>query len=143
MENKVSWKVNSKVIGRPFLPILVLFVVSGLFIVVARPFLAEAKFDYRVLLAGNVLLFGVTAFSFYLYTKALRNNNAHAFVRMMYSSLLVKMFACLLATLIYAWFAGRQVNRNGIFGCFGLYMLYTWLEVRILMQSSKKSPKNV
>jgi len=139
MENKA----NLKLTGRPFLPILAVFVVSSLFIVVARPVLAEGKFDYCVLLAGNILLFGVTAISFYLYSKALRNNNPHAFVRMMYSSLLVKMFACLLATLIYAWLAGRQVNRNGIFGCFGLYLLYTWLEVRVLMQLSKKSPKNV
>jgi hypothetical protein len=61
----------------------------------------------------------------------------------MYGSLVIKMFACLLATLAYASLAAKQVNRNGIFGCFGLYILYTWLEVRILMQLSKKSPKNV
>lgn len=134
MENKVS--------GRPFLPILAVFIFSSLFIVAARSLLAEGRFDHRVLLAGNVLLFGVTAFSFYLYTKALRNNNMHAFLRMMYGSLLIKMFACLLATLVYAYLAGRQVNRNGILGCFVLYILYTYLEVRILLQSNRKSPKN-
>jgi hypothetical protein len=140
MENKDS--------GRSFLPskffrvISVVFILSSLFFVVARPLLAEGGFDHRVLLAGNALLFGVTAFSFYLYTKALRNNNMHAFLRMMYGSLLIKMFACLLATLAYAWLAGRQVNRNGIFGCFVLYILYTYLEVRILMQLNRKSPKN-
>ncbi len=135
MENKVG--------NRSFLPILVIFVVSSLFIVLAQPLLVEGRFDYRVLLVGNILLFGVTAISFYLYTKALRNNNPHAFVRMMYGSLLVKVFVCLAATFVYASFAGRLVNRNAIFGCFGLYFLYTWLEVRILMQLSKKSPKNV
>src|SRR5258707_6103603 len=135
MENKVG--------NRSFLPILVIFVVSSLFIVLAQPLLVEGRFDYRVLLVGNILLFGVTAISFYLYTKALRNNNPHAFVRMMYGSLLVKVFVCLAATLVYASSAGRLVNRNAIFGCFGLYFLYTWLEVRILMQLSKKSPKNV
>jgi len=135
MENKVG--------SRPFLPIGVVFIVISLFIVLARPLLAEGRFDYRVMLGGNILLFGVTAVSFYLYTKALRNNNPHAFVRMMYGSLLVKIFACLLATLIYAWMAGPAVSRNAIFGCFGLYVVYTWLEVKILMQLSKKSPKNV
>src|SRR5215475_4502015 len=134
MENKAG--------NKSFLPIGVVFVVFSLFIIVARSFLTENRVDYRVLLGGNVLLFGVTAVSFYLYTKALRNNNPHAFVRMMYGSLLIKMFACLIATFIYASLAGRMVNRNGIFGCFGLYILYTWLEVRILMQISKKSPKN-
>ena len=134
MENKVG--------TRSFLPIGVVFVVSSLFIVAARTLLSEKGFDYRVLLAGNVLLVGVTAVSFYLYTKTLRNNNPHAFVRVMYGSLLIKMFACLLATLIYAWIAGGGVSRNAIFGCFGLYIIYTWLEVKILMQLSKKSPKN-
>lgn len=135
MENKAG--------NKSFLPIGVVFVVFSLFIVVARSLLAGNRIDYRVLLGGNVLLFGVTAVSFYLYTKALRNNNPHAFVRMMYGSLLVKMFACLLATLIYAWAAGPAVSRNAIFCCFGLYLVYTWLEVKILMQLSKKSPKNV
>lgn len=140
MENKVSGQ--SFLPGASIRPILVVFVLSCLFIAVARPLLTEARLDYRVLLAGNVLLFGVTAFSFYLYTKALHNNNMHAFVRMMYSSLLIKMFACLLATLVYAYFAGRQVNRNGILGCFVLYILYTYLEVRILLRLNRKSPKN-
>jgi len=135
MENKAGIK--------SFLPIGVVFLVFSLFFVAGRPLLAQGRVDYRVLLGGNILLFGVTAISFYLYTKALRNNNPHAFVRMMYGSLLVKMVACLVATLIYAWVAGPTVNKNGIFGCFALYVVYTWLEVKILMQLSKKSPKNV
>lgn len=135
MENKVG--------NRPFLPIGVVFVLLSLVIVLARMPLVAARFDYRVLLGGNLLLFGVTAISFYLYSKALRGNNPHAFVRMMYGSLLVKMFACLAATLFYAWWAGPAVSRNAIFGCFGLYIIYTWLEVKILMRLSKKSSQNV
>jgi hypothetical protein len=36
------------------------------------------------------------------------------------------------------------VNRNGILSCFILYILYTFMEVRILLQLSKpkKSTKN-
>jgi hypothetical protein len=134
MENKAG--------NRSFLPIGIVFVLSSLFIVLARPLLAEGRIDYRVLLAGNVLLFGVTAVSFYLYNKSLRNNNPYAFVRIMYGSLLIKVFTCLLATVIYAWAARGAVSRNAIFGCFGLYIVYTWLEVRILMRLSRKSPKN-
>lgn len=141
MENKVSRKALQLIV--------LVFILCTIFIFLARAVvqnlhpLEEARVDFRVLLGGNVLLFGVTAISFLLYSKALRNNNPHVFVRMMYGSLLVKMFACLLATLIYAWFAGRSVNKNAIFGCFGLYVLYTWLEVKMLMAMSKKSPKNV
>ncbi len=129
--------------GRAFLPILLLFILSGLFIVLARPLLEGWNADHRVLLVGDGLLFAVTAISYYLYTKALRNSNTHAFLRTMYSSLLVKMFVCLIATFIYASIAGRAVNKNGVLGCFILYIFYTFLEVKTLMQLTKKAPKNV
>ena len=95
--------------------------------------------DYRVLLTGNLLLFLVTSVSFFLYVKGLRNQNMNAFIRVMYGSLLLKFFVCLVAVLIYAMIARMAVNRNGILGCFILYVLYTFLEVRILLQKSKKN----
>ena len=99
----------------------------------------ESKTDYRVLLVGNGLLFLVTAISFYLYSKGLHDNNLHIFMRVMYGSLLVKFFVCLVAVLIYGYMARQAVNRNGVLGCFVLYMLYTFLEVRILLRLSKKN----
>lgn len=92
-----------------------------------------------MLLAGNILLFAVTTVSFILYVKELGNKNVHAFVRVMYGSLLVKLMVCLVAVLIYAAIARAAVNRNGIFGCFILYVLYTWLEVRILLRLMKRA----
>ncbi len=92
-------------------------------------------------MAGNAILFGVTTISFILYSKALRNANIQVFLRMVYGSLLVKMLVCLLATGLYAWLAG-PVNRNAILGSFVLYILYTYLEVKVLLQLSKKSSKD-
>ncbi len=132
MENKAS--------GRPFLPILLVFILTSLLILAGHGFLAERKTDPSVLLVGNGLLFLVTAVSFYLYSKGLHNNNIQAFLRVMYGSLLVKFFVCLVAVLIYGAVARQAVNRNGILGCFVLYMLYTFLEVRILLYLSKKKP---
>jgi len=131
--------MGNKVSGRSFLPILLVFIFSSLFIWFARPMLAGWNTDYRVMLVGNGLLFGVTGISYWLYTKALQNANVHAFLRMMYGSLLIKMLVCLIATAIYAYMAGRGVNRNGVIGCFVLYILYTFFEVKILMQSSKNA----
>jgi len=99
--------------------------------------------DYRVLLIGNSLLFGVTYVSFLLHIKGLRNPNPHVFVRTMYGSLLVKMLICLAAVMIYAMASGGMINRNGIIACFVLYLIYTVLEVRVLQQLYKKRTKNV
>lgn len=130
--------MENKVTGRSFRPILLVFVLSSLFIYVLRQLLGGWNADYRVLLVGNGILFLVTGISFRLYTKALQNANVHAFLRVMYGSLLIKMLVCLTATFIYAFMAGRAVNRNGVIGCFVLYILYTFFEVKILTNLSKK-----
>ncbi|HVS97821.1 MAG TPA: hypothetical protein VHE54_15105 [Puia sp.] len=127
--------MENKTPGRAFLPILLTFLLFSCLIFVFRRLAAEWGTDHRVLLGGNLLLFAVTAVSFRLYAKGLRNNNAHFFVRVMYGSLLIKMMACLVAVLIYALAAGPAVNRNGIIGCFVLYLIYTFLEVRILQKN--------
>jgi hypothetical protein len=135
--------MENKVTGRSFLPIILVFILSGLFIYFTRPLLAGWNTDPRVLLVGDGLLFLVTGISFWLYSKALQSTNVHAFLRVMYGSLLVKMMVCLLATFIYAFIAGRGVNRNGVLGCYVLYILYTFFEVKTLMSMTKKSPENV
>ena len=128
---------------RSFWPIAAIFVVVALFALAARNWLAERwNMDYLVLSVGNVVLFLATAFSFYLYSKALRNKNVQLFLRMMYSSLLIKMVFCLAATLIYLFVAGKDVNKAAIIACFVLYMVYTYMEVKVLMRLSKNSPKN-
>ena len=134
--------MENKTAGRSFLPILIIFLVVTLLIWAGRPLLAGWNADYKVLLGGNGVLLLVTAVSFYLYTRGLRSKaNAWSFVRMMYGSLVVKMLVCLLAMGAYILTPGPP-NKNGILGCFILYILYTYLEVKILTQLSRKSPKN-
>jgi hypothetical protein len=98
--------------------------------------------DYLVLLTGNGILFLATGLSFYLYSKALRNANVQVFLRMLYTSLLIKMVSCLAATLLYLFLAGAAVSKYSIIGCFCLYLLYTYAEVKILTRLIKKLPKN-
>lgn len=129
--------MENKTLAPMFRPILLVFVVLSLVFSLSSAWLAVRGIDYRVLLAGNVLLFVVTTISFFLYIKGLRNQNPHAFVRVMYSSLLVKFFVILGAVLIYAMVARTAVNRNGIFGCFVLYVLYTYLEVKTLLRMNR------
>jgi len=133
--------MENKVTGKSFLPILLVFILAGLFIWLGHNVLAGWNADFRVLLVGNGILFLVTGISFGLYTKALHNSNVHAFLRVMYGSLLIKMLVCLVATFIYAFVAGKAVNRNGVIGCFVLYILYTFFEVKILMNMTRKPSK--
>jgi hypothetical protein len=129
--------MESKPMGRPFLPVVMIFIVVSLLSWAAREWLAGWKVDARVLLVGNGVLFLATAISFFLYNKALRNANVQFFLRMLYSSLLIKMVFCMGVTLLYLFLAGRSVSKYAILLCFGLYILYTFTEVKILMRLSK------
>lgn len=129
--------------GKAMLPLVIIFIVISVVVYISRAWLqAQWNADHRVLLVGNAILFLATGFSFYLYSKALRNSNVQVFLRMMYSSLLAKMFLCLGATAIYLMLAGKEVNKGGIIGCFVFYIIYTWVEIKVLMGLSKKQPKN-
>jgi hypothetical protein len=133
--------MESKTARRPFLPIVLIFVVVSLFCLLAGSWLEGRNIDPRVLFTGNAILFAATAGSFYLYNRALHDRNVQLFLRMMYSSLLLKMAFAIGATLLYLFFAGKGVSKTAILCCYGLYILYSVVEVRILIRSSK-SPKN-
>jgi len=127
--------------GRAFLPILIIFVLTSLLFVAGRSTLSGWNIDTIVLLTGNAILFVATAISFYLYARALRDANVQVFLRMLYLSLLVKMVFSLAATLLYVYLAGKAVSKGAIIACFGLYIVYTFVEVKIIMRMSK-SQKN-
>jgi hypothetical protein len=133
--------MKNKLYGKAFLPILVSFLVTAGLIFLGASILRGLDVDTRVLLGGDELLFALTGISYLLHIRSLRSSNPHAFVRMVYSSLIVKMFACMIAAFLYGSFS-KTINRNAIIGCFILYILYTFLEVKILMKFLKKEPKN-
>ncbi len=133
--------MKNRVYGKAFLPILAVFLASSGLILLGDSLWREWNMDGGVLLVGNELFFGLTAISYLLHIKSLRSPNAHVFVRMIYSSLIIKMMVCMVAALLYGWLA-RSVNKNAILGCFILYVIYTFLEVRALMKFIKKSPNN-
>ena len=135
MENK------NKGLIKAFLPVFIVFLIVSLLIVSIPSVLREWNTDHRVLLGGNEILFIVTAISYWLHVRSLRSSNPHVFVRMVYGSLLVKMMVCFVAVLLYAW-RTPVVNRNAIIGSFILYIIYTFLEVRILTQLTKRLPKD-
>jgi hypothetical protein len=94
--------------------------------------------DFLILLAGNVLLFAVSYYSFRLGRKALLHKNVQVFLRLVYSYLLLKLFLLSLAALVYIMQFRQGVNKPALFGCFGLYLIYTFTEVRLVMQQSKR-----
>jgi hypothetical protein len=120
-----------------FFPVIIFFVVLNALFIAGRKFLENKGFDQDVLIIGNLLLFLITLLSFYMGKKGLNNPNPHAFVRSVYSSIMIKLFLCIIAALIYIAVYQKQLNKPALFTCMGLYLVYTFMEVSILMKMLK------
>lgn len=126
--------------ARAFVPVIVIFLAVNAILLTGRPWLNRLKADQEALLAGNLLLFAITVLSYLLSQKGLKHPNPHAFVRAVYTGIMIKLFVCIVAAFIYISAAGANLNKPALFTCMGLYLVYTFTEVSLLMkQLSKKN----
>ena len=123
---------------KPYISIIVLFLIfTGLFLA-GRSWMNQLGADTNVLIIGNSILFVATLLSFFLYNRALKNNQPHKFLKYIYGGMFLKMLICLVAAFIYIASLGKNVNKPAIFGCMILYFVYTFVEVSILLKLSKE-----
>jgi hypothetical protein len=121
-----------------FLPVvLVCIVINGIF-VIGRHLFERWNIDLNVVLTGNVLLLFITLFSFLLAKRGLNSSNPHAFLRSVYTSVMLKLFLCIIAAFIYIAIWKSNLNKPALFICMGLYLVYTFFEVSILMKMLKQ-----
>ncbi|MEO6905289.1 MAG: hypothetical protein ABI148_02940 [Ginsengibacter sp.] len=123
---------------KKLLPVFVFFILMNALIIIFGQSLIAAGFNIDFLLAANVILFLLTCFGFFIQTKGVRSKNVHAFIRGIYSSLLLKMFVIVIAIIIYILVMGGQVNTPSLFTSMGLYLVYTSMEVIQLMKIARK-----
>ena len=55
---------------------------------------------------------------------------------------ILKSLRIFLAFLPVHLFVSKDINKAGIIGSLALYVVYTYVEVKVLMRLSKNSPKN-
>ena len=100
-------------------------------------FIKGFPLNQGVLLWGNTILLVATLFSFSFYKRSLQNNQVGYFLKMIYGGMFVKMIICMVAAITYILIARSAVDKFGLLACFGLYFIYTFAEVKLLMQLSK------
>ena len=122
----------------PLLPIILFFILLNALFLAEKNFLERYGFDQSVLIIGNVVLFAATLISFVFATRGLRSENARAFVRSVYLSIMVKVFICIIAAIIYIFIFRKNLNKPSLFACMGLYLVYTFIEVSVLTKLLKE-----
>lgn len=129
--NKISFKA--------FNPVMLVFILVSCVAILMKDKLISWKVDQEVLIYGNLLLFAVTLTSWIFHQKAINAGNTAAFLRNVYSAMLLKLFVCIIAFFIYASYAGSGLNKPALFSVMFLYLIYTFLEIGILMKYSKRN----
>ncbi len=117
---------------------LYLFLALSIIFLGLRYTLPPEAVDYRVLQIGNLLLFIVGWISVRMNIKALDHKNVQVFLRLIYGSFMLKFFVLAVGAFIYIAMYKKNINKPALFGCFGLYFIYTFIEVRSVMKQRKK-----
>lgn len=123
---------------KSFAPVVFFFIALNGFFIAGKNMLAKWGIDQDVVIIGNLLLFLITLISFVLGLRGLKNPNPHAFVRSVYTSMMLKLFLCVIAAFIYISMYRDNLNKPALFTCMGLYLVYTFMEVSVLMKLLKE-----
>ncbi len=120
-----------------FLPITLVFIILNGLLIAFKTFLENKGFDRDFLIIANLLLFSLCIGGLFLQRKGIRSNNTYGFIRSIYSAMLLKIFVCLAAVMIYI-FSNTTINKPALFASMGIYFVYTSIEVAALITALRK-----
>ena len=100
--------------------------------------LAAYKINWVVVEGANAVLFVFTFLNIYFQKKNINNPNQSAVIRGVMAGTFLKLMGLAAAALIYLVVAGANRSVNAVFVGMGLYIIYTWLEVKISLQLKPK-----
>lgn len=119
----------------PFISIFV--IIAGVVLAFAAK-LDDYKINWVVVMGANIILFVFSILNIYFQQKNINNPNQAAVIRGVMAGTFLKLMGLAAAALIYLVAAGANRSVNAVFAGMGLYIVYTWLEVKI---SLKLKPK--
>lgn len=128
--------------NKSVIPLVIVFLIFGILIFIYRHILERYGCDWQMLSGGNLFIYLVTAISMHLLSKGLHAERTQVFLRNAYGGIMVKLFACAAAAFIYILLSGKNLNKPALFGCMGLYLIYTFVELSVILKQSN-AKKNV
>jgi len=84
--------------------------------------------DFKLLLAGNLILALIAVANFFIITRAAKNDNPNVLVRAKTAGAMLKFFVAIGALLLYIFINNRVINKPTIFIFLGMYLIYTIIE---------------
>lgn len=123
---------------RAIRPILILFVMVNLVGMSFYSNLSKSGLDTDILLVGNLFLFIITIFSYWMLLRGLKAKSTTAFLSSIYGSFIIKLAISGLLTVAYAKLKEANMNTPAIFSSLFLYLIYSFFEVKGLLAMIRK-----
>ncbi|MFT3845062.1 MAG: hypothetical protein QM725_08420 [Lacibacter sp.] len=130
--------MNSKFRNKLYFPLLLVFILLNTFFISGKQLLVKYGINQEVIMVGNMILFVTSIASLYFHIKGFLHKNIQVFFRSVYGSLMIKMLVCAGAVVIYAMLAKDQVNKPAVFICMALYIVYSFIEVKMIFRLLKQ-----
>jgi hypothetical protein len=132
-------RMQKGIFGQNYSSLIYLFLGLSSLIFACQHFLNPSSINFTVLQLGNLLLFVIGWMSLRMSLQALHHKNVQVFLRLVYGSFLMKFFVLAIAACIYIFLYKKNINKPALFGCFGLYFFYMFMELRTVMKQSKNT----
>lgn len=117
---------------------ILLFVIFNALFMFNNKWLAKWGLDSNVLIIANLILFIINIVSYLLQKKGVKNTNPNVFVRAVMGGMIIKMFTCIIALMIYAFVWKDQFSKMSVIAAMFLYLIYLAVEVSIASKLNKQ-----
>ncbi|MBW0162578.1 MAG: hypothetical protein HYI21_12300 [Sediminibacterium sp. Gen4] len=124
--------------GKKIRPLVLFFLIVNALAVVGDKQIAAWGMKQDVLIVANILLFVFSLIGLLLQLNASKNPNPNAIVRAVMAGMGLKLIGFAAALLIYLSIVGKDKSVYSIYAALGLYVVYTWMEVRLFLRQNPK-----
>ncbi len=120
------------------LPLALVFIICNVFFISFKAQLSKLGIDNAVLIIANSLFLIINLITFFIQQKALHNTNPNVFIRSVMAGMMIKMFVCIIAIIIYWYIMGPAFSRASVFAGMLLYLIYLAVEVSLVTKLNKQ-----
>lgn len=133
----INFIIMKLIVNKKTSTIWVAFIVFSVLTVLGWNSLAIRKINPWVVLISNGILCLVTLLNIAYHSASLQQSNPQAVLRSVMASTMIKLFVLAASVLIYLLAAGSSRSVYAIILSMGLYIIYSWMETKILLQLKK------
>ena len=127
-------------VRRTYFSLFALFVLVNLAQKFFNAGLMDLGVNREVLWYGNAVVFFATLVSVFFLNRSLGASKALSLLKNIYLAIFIKMLICLVAAAAYILTARKLVDKAALAGCALLYIMYTALELYLVLKSNRTEP---